>query len=85
MEHLVYCLFACQAGHELGNNSRQLRFALGAWRVCQDLHHHRDHYPLPALADERDRAVEVEQGEADAAALAAALDVWVDDLDAGTS
>ena len=37
------------------------------------------HHPLPALADERDHAVEVEQGVADAAPL----DVGVNDLDVG--
>jgi len=44
-----------------------------------NVHHHGHHHVLPALADERDGAVEVEERVADAPAL----DGRVDDLDPG--
>src|SRR5205085_9516453 len=58
---------AVEPHDELLDLAGQSGVALGRAGAAQLLDHHRDHDLRPAFADQRQRAVEVEQGEAKAA------------------
>ena len=77
LDHLVDRLPAVEAHDEVLDGGGQLRVALRRAGLAQHLDHHGDHDLRPALADQRQGAVEVEQHRAEPAAR----QVWPQDLD----
>ena len=68
LHHLVDRLPAVEPHHEVLDGGGQLGVGLRRARLAQHLDHHRDHDLRPALADQRQGAVEVEQDGAETAA-----------------
>ena len=61
LDHLVNRLPAVETHHEVFHGSEQFRLAFRRAGLPKHLHHHRNHDLRPALANQRQRAVKIEQ------------------------